>query len=78
MSKLRSYTKRNEAVEAIRDGDTSEGLALILCAWYDLALEICSALDLPLSSRPPESQRRDDESGARVTAFPLAQKDRPE
>lgn len=51
--RLRSYTKRNEAVEAIRDGDSAEGLALILCAWYDLALEVCSGLEIPLSSAPP-------------------------
>lgn len=53
MARLRSYNKRNEAVDAIRDGDTSEGLALILCAWYDLAVEICCALGLTLTDRPP-------------------------
>lgn len=57
-ARLRSYTKRNEAVAAIRDDAHSEGLALILVAFYDLALEVCAAFDVQLTDRPPIKPHR--------------------
>jgi hypothetical protein len=50
--RLRSYNKRNEAVAALHEAEPSEAIALMLVAFYDLALEYCAGQGIPLSRTP--------------------------